>query len=219
MLLVCSSFVAVFSCILSDFVVLSITSKSKHKAWRLHSPPNPIQPLKSRPMTRRWTQQQRLMSLPQNYWSWYHKIKNLTFSFLSLSFSFRSSFGFENPWFTANGIWAQWPHPLQQVANQNDVFQRWMRSLSSDTICCESRIYGNQNSSKKRKKVKEMRRLNSLFCGIKINHFVLDSLFFVAVSILKSLEGILMAKLSTELGLVASEVAFSIFFFLIFIYL
>ena len=43
--------------------------------------------------------------------------------------------------------------------------------------------------------------------GFKINNLVGDSLFFVVVFILDSLEEILMAKLLIELGLVANEVA------------
>ena len=68
------------------------------------------------------------------------------------------------------------------------------------------RAYKNKSSSEKRKKVKEMIRLDYLFMAFKINNLVEDSFIFVAVFILESLERILMAILSIKLRLVASEV-------------
>ena len=53
----------------------------------------------------------------------------------------------------------------------------------------------------------EQNKVRFFMYGFKINNLVGESLSFVAVFLLESLERILMAKLTIELGLVANEVA------------
>ena len=69
-----------------------------------------------------------------------------------------------------------------------------------------------QKLERKEKETEGNNKVRFFIYGFKINNLVGESLFFVAVFILESLEGILIAKLSIELGLVVSEVA-SLFLF------
>ena len=68
------------------------------------------------------------------------------------------------------------------------------------------KLIETKTSSIKRKKM-EQNKVRFFMYGFKINNLVGESLSFVAVFLLESLERILMAKLTIELGLVANEVA------------